>query len=184
MNGASDGSLRTDLFSYPAYAQLRKNTPLLTGLAASGRTGRLDLIIDDRTPSSDQQRDASEPEHARGRLVSGNYFAVLGIPALVGRPITMDDDRVANGAPVVVLSHAYWQRRFAGDRGVIGRTMNINRTPFTIIGVAPEGFHGEVVGRMTDLWMPLTMQPAIMHGRDWLTRPAASWLLLHGAARA
>jgi len=177
VNGASDGSLRTDLFSYPAYAQLRKNTPLLAGLAASGRTGRLDLIIDDRTPSSDQQRDASEPEHARGRLVSGNYFAVLGIPALVGRLITMDDDRVANGAPVVVLSHAYWQRRFAGDRGVIGRTMNINRTPFTIIGVAPEGFHGEVVGRMTDIWMPLTMQPAIMHGRDWLTRPAASWLL-------
>jgi predicted permease len=180
VNGASEGSLRTDLFSYPAYAQLRKNTPLLTGLAASGHARRLDLIIDDRTPSPDQRRDASEPEHARGRLVSGNYFAVLGIPALLGRPITMDDDRVANGAPVVVLSHAYWQRRFAGDRGVIGRTININRTPFTIIGVAPEGFHGEVVGRMTDLWMPLTMQPAAMHGRDWLTRPSASWLLLLG----
>jgi hypothetical protein len=86
VNGTSDGSLRTDLFSYPAYAQLRKNTPLLTGLAASGHPRRLDLIIDDRTPSSDQQRDASEPEHARGRLVSGNYFAVLGIPALLGRP--------------------------------------------------------------------------------------------------
>jgi predicted permease len=180
VNGASDGSLRTDLFSYPAYLELRKNTPLLTGLAATGRTGRLDLIIDDQTPSPDRSRDAAEPEHPRGRLVSGNYFAVLGIPTIIGRPITADDDRVANAAPVVVLSYAYWQRRFAGDRGVIGRSVTINRTPFTIIGVAPEGFHGEVVGRMADIWMPLTMQPAIMHGRDWLTRPVASWLLFVG----
>ena len=185
VNGASDGSPRTDLFSYPAYAQLRKDARHLTGLAATGRTGRLDLIIDDRTAddraaSPHSRRDASEAEHARGRFVSGNYFAVLGIPAFLGRPITMDDDRVANGAPVVMLSYAYWQRRFAGDRAVIGRTMTINRTPFAIIGVAPEGFHGEVVGRMTDIWMPLTMQPAVMHGRDWLTRPAASWLLFLG----
>jgi len=180
VNGASNGSLRTDLFSYPSYLQLRKDARLLTGLAAMGRTGRLDLIIDDRNPSPERRRDASEPEHARGRLVSGNYFSVLRVPAFIGRPIAPEDDRVANGAPVAMLSYAYWQRRFAGDRSIVGRTMNINRMPFTIIGVAPDGFHGEVVGRMTDVWMPLTMQPAIMHGQDWLTRPDASWLLLMG----
>jgi predicted permease len=178
VNSLSDGSARTDLLSYPAYDVLRKHPPLLTGLAASGRTGRLDLIIDDgnaipagRTP---------EPEQARGRLVSGNYFDVLRVPAFIGRPITVEDDRVANGSPVVVLSHAYWTRRFASDRNVIGRSIIVNRTPFTIIGVAPPGFHGEIVGRMSDVWMPLTMQPALMHGRQFLARPITAWLLMIG----
>jgi putative ABC transport system permease protein len=179
-NSVSDGSLRTDLFSYPAYAELRKDTRLMTGIAAMGRTGRLDLIIDDRgSAQSGKRQGPSEPEHARGRLVSGNYFAVLGVPALIGRPITVDDDRVANGAPVIVLSHTYWQRRFAGDPRVIGRTMTVNRTPFTIIGVTPPGFNGEVVGRMTDLWMPLTMQPALT-SRNWLDVPTQTWLLFLG----
>jgi predicted permease len=113
-------------------------------------------------------------------MVSGNYFSVLRVPTVLGRPITTQDDQVANGSPVVVISYAYWQRRFAADRSVIGRTITINRTPFTIIGVAPEGFHGEVVGRMSDLWIPLTMQPSVMPGRLWLTQPRASWLLFIG----
>ena len=178
VNSLSDGSPRTDVLSYPAYDALRKNPPLLTGLAASGRTGRLDLVIDDGKTTGAVR--APEPEQVRGRLVSGNYFDVLRVPALIGRPITVDDDRTANGSAVVVLSHAYWMRRFAGDRTVIGRSIIVNRTPFTIIGVAPPGFSGEVVGRMSDVWMPLTMQPALTHGRDYLTRPIASWLLMIG----
>ena len=180
VNGASDGSVRIDLFSYPAYDALRKETRLFTGLAASGRTGRLDLVIDDSARGTSARREAVEPEHARGRFVSGNYFSVLQVPAFIGRAITVDDDRVANGSAVVVLSHGYWQRRFAADRSVIGRSITVNRTPFTIIGVAPPGFHGEVVGRMTEIWMPITMQPAVMHGRDWLSRPSTSWLLFLG----
>ena len=179
VNGVSDGTPRTDVFSYPVYQALRRNPQLLTGLAASGRTGRLDLVIDDGKAES-VRREAAGSEQARGRLVSGNYFEVLRVPAFIGRPITADDDRVANGSPVVVLSHAYWLRRFGGDRAVIGRSITVNRTPFTIIGVAPPGFHGEVVGRMSDLWMPLTMQPTVMHGRDYLTRPATTWLLMFG----
>ncbi len=75
---------------------------------------------------------------------------MLGVPALIGRPLTVDDDRAAGGSPVAVISYLYWQRRFGGDRGVLGRTVTINRVPFTIVGVAPPGFSGEVVGRMTD----------------------------------
>jgi predicted permease len=181
VNGASNGSLRTDLFSYPVYEALRKDTRLLTGLAASGRAGRLELIIPDSLPGKPaRSRSAAEPERVRGRLVSGNYFAVLGVPTLIGRPLTMDDDRVANGSPVIVISNAYWQRRFAGDRSIVGRTITMNRTAFTIIGVAPPGFSGEVVGGMTDLWIPLTMQTAVMHGRDWLSDRTESWLLFLG----
>ena len=111
--------------------------------------------------------------------MSGNYFAVLGVPTLIGRPLTVDDDRTANGSPVTVISYAYWQRRFDGDPAVLGRTVTINRVPFTIVGVAPPGFYGEVVGGTTDLWMPLTMLPALAR-RDWLTAPGESWLLLLG----
>ena len=177
VNGVSDGSPQVDMASYPTYDVLRQNPLFLTGLAATGRTGRLDLIIDDGTNTTGRP---PEPEQARGRLVSGNYFQVLQVPAFIGRTITVDDDRAANGSPVVVLSHAYWMRRFGGDRGIIGRSMTINRTPFTIIGVARPDFHGEIVGRMSDVWMPLTMQPAIMHGRDFLTRPITSWLVMIG----
>jgi predicted permease len=181
VNGASSGSLRTDLFSYAVYDALRADPRLLTGLAATGRTGRLDLVIPERAPGTRAGgSDASAPEHARGRFVSGNYFSVLGVRALIGRPFTPDDDRVANGSPVAVLSYAYWQRRFAGDRGIIGQTIDVNRRSFTIIGVTPPGFNGEVVGRMTDIWFPLTMQVAIMHGRDWLTPRTQSWLLFIG----
>jgi predicted permease len=180
VNGASEGSLRTDFYSYATYAAVRSDTRLLSGLAATGRTGRLDVRVPNGAPGTRSGGDPSEPEHPRGRLVSGNYFSVLRVPALIGRPFTPDDDRVANGSPVVVLSHAYWQRRFAGDRGIIGKTIDVNRTAFTIIGVTPPGFSGEVVGRMTDIWFPLTMQPAIMHGRDWLSAPMQSWLLFVG----
>jgi predicted permease len=188
-NGVSEGSLRTDLFSYPVYQELSRRPPLLRGLAATGPARRLDLT-DNAPPdsatlgravlgSSAGSGGADEGDHPRGRLVSGNYFAVLGVPTLIGRPLTVDDGRVANGSPVVVLSHAYWQRRFAGDPGVLGRTVTINRVPFTVVGVTPPGFTGEVVGRMTDLWMPITMAPALLK-RDWLTKPEISWLLMVG----
>jgi predicted permease len=174
---ASEGSLRPDLFSYRTYVALRQDTRFFSGLAATGRTPRMDVVIQDSSGAS--RRGATGAEHPRGRLVSGNYFAVLGVPMIVGRPLTVDDDRVANGAPVAVLSHAYWQRRFAGDRAVVGRTIVVNRTPFTIVGVAAPGFSGEVVGRMTDIWLPLTMQP-VLASLDWLTSPTRSWLLFIG----
>ena len=171
-SSVSEGSLRADLFSYPIYADLSRRPPMLSGLAATGRAGRLDL-------TDGAGSEAGEGEHPRGRLVSGNYFAVLGVPALIGRPLTVDDDRTGGGSPVTVISYLYWQRRFAGDPGVLGRTVTINRVPFTIVGVTPPGFTGEVVGRMTDLWLPLTTAPALMK-RDWLTRPEVAWLLFIG----
>jgi predicted permease len=185
-NSASDGSLRTDLFSYPVYVDLSRRPPLLDGLAATGRTARLDVTVDEgkADPANTGPRgEAAEAEHPRGRIVSGNYFAVLGVPTWIGRPLTVDDDRSANGSPVAVISYAYWQRRFQGDRGVLGRAITINRVPFTIVGVTPPGFHGEVVGRMTDIWMPLTMQPALAK-QDWLTKPNTCWLLLVGRRSA
>jgi predicted permease len=179
-SSVSNGSVRVDLFSYPEYVELRKETRFLSGLLATGRSGRLDVVVADSARA--RTGGSSGGEHPRGRLVSGNYFAVLGVPAFLGRPLTALDDRVTNGAAVAVLSHAYWQRRFAGDRTIIGRSITINRIPFTVVGVAPPGFTGEVVGRMTDIWLPLTMQPAL-NSSDWLRLPTTSWLLFMGRRR-
>ena len=177
VNSASMGTPRTDLISYPLYVDLRDGNGLVTGLLASGRGGRLDVIIAD---SGQPRPGGGEAEHPRGRLVSGNYFAVLGVPAFAGRTLTPEDDGAPGTGAVAVISHRYWQRRFDASRGAIGRTISVNGTPVTIIGVAPPSFFGDVVGGSTDMWIPLSMQPLIMPHSGWLRDRGTSWLLLMG----
>jgi predicted permease len=170
--GKSEGSLRADVFSVPLYRELRDRNRVFSGLFASGRSGRLTVGTD---------RSAAKPETARGRLVSGDYFAVLGVPAFRGRTFTADDDRSPGAAPYVVISYDYWQRRFAGSPGVIGRSLTLNGYPLTIIGVTPPEFFGDIVGTATDVWIPLMMQRQVNPGRDYLDDHwDVSWLLLMG----
>jgi predicted permease len=174
----SQGSPRTSLASYPVYADLRDQNRVLTGLYANGRTGRLDVVI----PGEGAGGTAGGPEaeHPRGRLVSENFFAVLQVPAHLGRTFSPDEGPVPGGDPVAVLSYAYWQRRFGGARGAVGRVISINGTPVTIVGVAAKGFSGDIVGQPTEIWLPLMMQPAIMSHSPWLDDRSSSWLLLMG----
>jgi len=95
----------------------------------------------------------------RGQLVTGNYFAMLGVSPILGRAIGPEDDRTPNGDPVAMLSYEYWRRRFGGDATVLGRTIGISATPFTIIGVAPPGFTGVEIGMAPELFLPIMMQP-------------------------
>jgi len=74
--------------------------------------------------------------------VTDDYFTVLGVPALLGRTIVSGEEQLDTGGQVLVLSHAYWQRRFAGDPGVIGRSLTVNKRPFTVVGVLPPWFEG------------------------------------------
>jgi predicted permease len=175
----SEGSVRTDVFSYPLYEQVRDHNQSFSGLAASGRSNRLAVGTGGATGSA-----AGTPpggaETARGRVVSGNYFAVLGVPAFRGRTFTAAEDRVPGADPVIVISHSYWTRRFAQDPGAVGRPVTLNGSPFTIIGVAPPEFTGDVVGFPTDIWIPLMMQLQVNPGRPYLDRWDASWLLLLG----
>ena len=177
----SEGTPRSDIISYPLYADLRDQNHSASGLYASGRAGRLDVIID--RDSAGGARSSAEAEHPHGRFVSGNYFSVLQLPAAVGRTFAADEDLVPGDDPVVVISHDYWQRRFAGDRSAVGRTISVNGTPLTIVGVAPPGFTGDIVGQPSDIWIPLMMQPSIMPHSPWLTDRGISWLLLMGRLR-
>lgn len=169
-NGMSTGSPRVDLFSYPLYADVRDGSRVTSGLLASGHTGRLDAIVSQ----------GGTVEHPVGRLVSGNYFDVLQVPAAAGRTFSQAEDQAPGRDPVVVISHEYWQRRFAGEQSVIGRTISVNKIPLTIIGVTREGWTGDVVGQRTDLWIPLMMQELLIPHLPWLKDRGASWLLLLG----
>ncbi|HKH47986.1 MAG TPA: ABC transporter permease, partial [Thermoanaerobaculia bacterium] len=171
VSSLSTGNVRNDLISVPMYKEIRDQNHVFSQVFASGRVGRLSVGIE---PSG------AEPESARGRLVSGNYFSVLGVQAVRGRTFTAQEDRAPGAAPFVVISHAYWKRRFALDPQVIGRRITLNKHPFTVIGVTPEGFFGDIVGLATDLWIPLSMQPQVNPGRDYLDRWDTSFLLLMG----
>jgi predicted permease len=160
----------TDLYSTPFFEQVRANNSVFDGVAAI-----------ESMPAEPHARvgAATALEPLKIRLVSGNYFDVLGVDATVGRVLTPEDDRKPGAHPVAVLSHAYWERRFAGDRSVVGRALSFNSTLFTIVGVAAPGFSGSEVGESPDAWIPLAMLAQAM---PWVAGPFDSlsqslWLI-------
>jgi predicted permease len=162
---------RTDLISYPLYLDLREHSRTLAGLVASGRSGRIDAHIGA----------ADAPlEHPRGRFVSDNYFSVLGVPAFRGRMFGNTENQGAGSSPVAVISYGYWTRRFHSDPAVIGKSIVVDDNALTIVGIAPQTFTGEIVGVSNDIWLPLTMQPALQPHQAFLTDRNVDWLLLLG----
>jgi predicted permease len=99
-----------------------------------------------------------EAEQVNGDMVSGTFFEVLGLRAAHGRLFTREDDRTPSGHPVVVLGHAFFERRFAGDASVVGRVVRVNDQPMTVVGVAPRGFQGTDVGSAIEVYVPVAMQ--------------------------
>src|SRR5262249_54553975 len=95
-----------------------------------------------------------------GRVVSGNYFDVVGVTMALGRTLTPDDDRIGSPRASLVLSYSFWQSRFNRDPRVVGRVVRLNGVPFTIVGVAAPGFTGTSIA-FADMWLPITMQPAL-----------------------
>ncbi len=106
-----------------------------------------------------------------GELVSGNFFAVLGVHAAVGRVFLPTEYGDKPGAfPVVVISNRYWHSHFNGDPSIIGRTLRINQHQLTIVGVAPVRFHGSMPVTAYDLWIPYMQQPVLNGVQEWMLR--------------
>src|SRR5260370_2032939 len=104
-------------------------------------------------------------------MVSGGFFDLRGVKREAGRFFSgAERDDAQNAHPVVVISHTYWKTHYRSDRSAVGATLRINRTPSTIIGVAPEGFHGTRSGLDYEIWMPLTMYGQLTHTRHWMLR--------------
>ena len=124
-----------------------------------------------------------------GYLATGDYFDALGLTPAAGRFFTAAEDAVPGASPYAVISFDSWQRRFGGRHDVIGGTIAINGRPFTILGVAPRGFHGTEVFYRPEIWVPMTMQAEIEVGSTWLNiRSTHNVMVLarlaHGTSRA
>ncbi|HEY3934854.1 MAG TPA: ABC transporter permease [Gemmatimonadales bacterium] len=169
-----NGSAQTDYVSYPVYTDIRTGNRTLSDVYATGSPGDLDVVFGGSAAA------ASAPEHPRGRLVSENYFSVLQVGAAAGRVFSTADNHGPGSDPVAVVSYGYWQRRLAGDRAVVGRSIDVNGVPITIIGVAPRWFSGDIVGEGTDIWLPIMMQPALARGVNRVDQRSTSWLLMMG----
>ena len=113
--------------------------------------------------------ESGRTERAYAQLVSGNYFSALRLQPVVGRFIRADEVTRPGGEPVVVVSHDYWQTHFAGDPSAIGRTIRVNDSVLTVIGVAPEGFQGTILALQFDLFVPATLAPVLFAGSGELT---------------
>ncbi|MGC1106636.1 MAG: ABC transporter permease [Candidatus Acidiferrales bacterium] len=117
---------------------------------------------------------SARPEVAHGRVVSGNFFSLLGLNPSAGRLFTSQDDQLG-APPTVVLSYLYWIRRFHQDSSVIGNPAEISGATYTIIGIAPPGFFDIKYDR-TDLWIPLAFQPQVMSTESYANDPQEYWL--------
>jgi predicted permease len=154
--------------SYPYYEHLQAGSHTMSGIAA--------WSIVDMTISGS----GGDAVTSIGNIVSGNYFDVLGVRPALGRFFVGDESRVRDTYPVVVLSHEFWQRRFAGDSAIIGRELLVNGMKFTVVGVAPARFAGLFPVLRTDAWVPLMMQRELRTGGDMLSSSGSSWLELFG----
>jgi predicted permease len=116
-----------------------------------------------------------DPSSAWVALVTGNYFDGLRLQPYLGRLFHTSDEHGANSAPYIVLTHAYWHAHFHDDPGVVGRVVQVNKNPFTIVGVAPPEFHGTLVFFFPDFFVPIVNQEQI-EGKNNLNDRGKRWV--------
>ena len=142
------GSDKTSWQSYPDYLDLRDRNRTFDGLAAFN-------------PAAVGLDAGKDPSKVWGYEVSGNYFDALGIQPYLGRFFHGSDEHGSNSAPYIVLTYAYWHSNFQDDRGVVGRVVQLNKHPFTILGVAPPEFQGTLLFYSPDFWAPMVNQEQV-----------------------
>ena len=134
--------------SYPDYLDLRDRSRSFDGLAGF-------------SPTAVGLDTGQDPSKVWGYEVTGNYFDALGIQPYLGRFFHLSDEHGPNSAPYIVLAYAYWHSHFQDDRGVVGRVIQLNKHPFTILGVAPPEFQGTLLFFSPDLWAPMVDQQQV-----------------------
>lgn len=162
-----------DHFSFAQLEAFQEFPDVFSGVAASPTIpGR--LFTGERIPGETRPR-------VSGHLVSGRFFSVMGIRPFAGRWIEPSDDVLPTPERVAVISHGYWQRDLGGDAEAIGREIVLQDVPFEVIGIAPPEFHGHILERPADVWVPLSHQPELMQERSYFVgddRSSRYWLNL------
>jgi predicted permease len=134
------GAYREMVWSYPKYRSFADNQQSFDAWALFAAR-EFNLTGDD------------DPQHVRGEVITESYAAVLGLQPILGREFTSDEANRIGGAPVAILGYALWQNRYGGDRAIVGRTIQVDATPHTVVGVLPPGFSG--LSGNSDVWVPL-----------------------------
>ncbi len=155
--------------SYPDFEALRDGLP---GIFDGVASWNLAIARMDR---------GEEAEVVLGETVSGNYFDLLGVDPTIGRGFLPEEDRTPGTHFVTVLSHGYWERALGADPEILGKSVRINSRPYTVVGIAPEGFNGMMRGLVPDFWVPMMME-RVIHGLsgDRLHRRSSRNLFIKG----
>ena len=165
---APDGRAMTT--SYEDYRDYRDHLKLVSGIALF-------------RPNVFSLGQENHPMRVFGELVAGNYFAVLGVKAALGRTFSPDEFGDNEGAyPVAVIGHGLWQSVFNSDPRIVGQTIQVNRQPLTVVGVAPANFYGGIAGLAEQIWVPATMAVRLNAMPDWMLKDRNSRMFL-GIAR-
>jgi predicted permease len=154
--------------SYPMYRDFQDHNEVFTEMFA-------------RFPFSPSLSVDGATDRIQGEMVSGTYFPAMGVGSVIGRTFTPEDDRTPSGHPQVILSHSFWETRFAKDPHVLGKKVLLNNVPFTILGVAQRGFDGIDIGRAAQIFVPLMMQPDLLpQQKEFLKTRRTRWVNTFG----
>jgi putative ABC transport system permease protein len=145
---SSEKGAAPTLWSYPRFEVLRDNSHSFAAVAACNQ-------------ASFSLTGTDEPERLQSELVSADYFPLLGLAPIAGRIFTEQEDSKATSQTVAVLSYALWQRRFGGDSQALGKTIELDKHAFTIVGVMPAGFNGQQ--GTAQVWIPITNAPLLRY---------------------
>jgi hypothetical protein len=173
-------------FSYPDYEAYRDHIHSFTGLIAWEGIEHLTLSSASGVLSTRGSADGtlvgklgllptgvSDAEFASTFFVSENYFSVLGISAFRGRTFEAIDTKEQGATPTVLISENYWQKRFAGDASLLGKTIRLNGVSFSVAGITPHNFVGTSI-EVPDFWLPLSAEPFVHPNHNWLRDPIAN----------
>lgn len=164
---SSDEGDGSESFSYPMYRDLRDRMDVFAGLAA-----KADFPVS-VTYQGNTERAASD-------IVSGNYFETLGVRSALGRLLLPSDTVAEGGNAVVVLGNGYWKKRFGADPRVLNQSVQVNNQLMTVVGVLQPGFDGIQLGRVPDVYLPITMKPLITPSWNGLNDHKDYWVKLIG----
>ncbi|MEW5981294.1 MAG: ABC transporter permease [Acidobacteriota bacterium] len=158
--------LKDGSWTNPIWEQIRERQSQIAGGACAWSNARFDLAA------------GGETSYVNGIWASGEFFDVLGAPAILGRTLTPADDRRGGGAdgPVAVVSYAFWQRHYGGAADVVGRPLMLDRVAFTVVGVTGPEFFGPDVGRAFDVVVPIGVEPLVRPDRSALDERSWWWL--------
>lgn len=170
-SGISDAFGVTQIYSYPFYREFQKKNHVFSETASiSSMLNSVHGFVEGQ----------AEAQPMNIQLVSGTYFPLLGVHALLGRTLNEQDDQTKDGNPVAVVSYSWWKRALARDPSVLNKKLKIDETVYTIIGVAPPEFFGTTVGQSPDIWIPLSMQKEVPPNFDGYTDNFSNSLYLIG----